>query len=91
MVKETNSASWNLPGGGMEHRDTDHQAMVRELYKEIGHTGTFTMEPISTQSMLLKSQSAMQLWIAYELALNTGKISIGKEVTGITFVDPITF
>lgn len=91
VVKEINNANWNLPGGGMEHHETDHEAMARELKEEIGYTGDFTMRPIGTQPMLLESKSAMQLWIVYEVTLDISKVSIGDEAVAIKFIDPVEF
>lgn len=83
VVKEMNDDNWNLPGGGMEHHETNHEAMARELKEEIGYTGNFTMQPIGTQPMLLESRTAMQLWVVYDVALDTSKVSIGEEATAL--------
>jgi ADP-ribose pyrophosphatase YjhB (NUDIX family) len=36
LVKRDNPALWELPGGGMFHRETPEQAVVREVYEETG-------------------------------------------------------
>lgn len=36
VVKEKGQTHWNLPGGGMDHGESYHEALARELQEEIG-------------------------------------------------------
>ena len=38
--KEGSMDTWSLPGGGWDHGETEHEAIARELYEELGYRGT---------------------------------------------------
>lgn len=38
MVKDSKSGRWEFPGGGVENRETEPEALKREVYEETGLT-----------------------------------------------------
>ena len=48
--KEQDSTTWNLPGGGWDHGESEFEALARELKEEIGYDGEY--EQIKAESLL---------------------------------------
>lgn len=88
--KEGTSQSWNLPGGGWDHGESEKVALARELQEEVGYTGKFTYQPITTAVFWLESMQAWLLWIVYEVTPETFDFSVGDESSAVAFIDPRT-
>lgn len=91
VVKEYDSDSWSLPGGGLDHGETFEECLLRELNEEVGYKGGIDdANIIGTHSMYLESKDACLLWLVCEVKLSNNKFCVGEYCNSIEFVDPRT-
>ncbi len=86
--QEGTSDSWNLPGGGWDHGETEYEALARELKEEVGYEGNFTAQPYKTAVFWLESKQAWLLWIVYNVRPENLNFSAGEHSSKITFINP---
>jgi len=88
LVKE-HGDKWSLPGGGIEHGETVHQALARELYEECKITAPFTEKVIGIETMPLVTHDVWLMWAVYEISIADGfEFGVGEDATDIAFIDP---
>jgi 8-oxo-dGTP pyrophosphatase MutT (NUDIX family) len=86
--KEQDSDTWNLPGGGWDHGESEMEALARELYEEVGYEGTFEAKPMATAVFWLESKQTWLLWIVYNVTTKSIDFSVGAHSSEITYIDP---
>ena len=89
--KEGSMDTWNLPGGGWDHGETEHEAIARELYEELGYRGGFSAKPRATATYWLESKQAYLLWIVYDVNTEHMNFRIGEDSTDVAFIHPDEF
>lgn len=67
LCVQEGSKVWSLPGGGMDHGETEHEALARELKEEIAYEGRFTARPLGVESRYMPWRQAYLLWVVYEV------------------------
>jgi len=87
-VKEHDSTTWNLPGGGWDHGETEKEALSRELFEEVCYRGDFSAKPVATMPFWLEHKQAWLLWIVYELTPDNFDFGVGEDCSEICFIDP---
>ena len=83
--------TWNLPGGGWDHGETEQEAIARELYEELGYMGDFSAKPQATATHWLESRQAYLLWIVYDVDTEHMNFRIGEDSTDVAFIHPDEF
>jgi 8-oxo-dGTP pyrophosphatase MutT (NUDIX family) len=92
LVVRENGGHWSLVGGGIDHGETEHQALMRELYEEALITAPFTEKIIGIEPVFVEEYDSWLLWIVYEINIEDGfEYGLGPDADEIKFVDPKIF
>jgi 8-oxo-dGTP pyrophosphatase MutT (NUDIX family) len=92
VVKETNRTWWDLPGGGMDHDETIHTALAREMNEEVGLTGGFTYRVIAVEDPgFLPHANVWQLRMIFEVKPDILPSETGDDGDELTYVNPEMF
>lgn len=93
LLIRTTDEGWELPGGGMDHGETPHHAIERELQEELGvAVEVESQTPIYVSSDLTKhgKRAGMwRLWLVYLAKVDSDQIVIGDDVDALdwAFID----
>lgn len=92
LVVRENDDHWSLVGGGMDHEESVHQALSRELYEEALITAPFRETFVGIEPVYLAQFETWMLWVVYAVELEDGyEYGIGQDADAVKFIDPLLF
>lgn len=94
LVVKENQADWSLPGGGWDHGESEHEALARELFEEVGFRGEFTSQIFTTATFWLAHRESWLLWLVYEVTIDNfdaQAFSVGADADAIAWMYPTEF
>jgi 8-oxo-dGTP diphosphatase len=91
LVVKENGSQWSLPGGGIDHEETIHDALKREMYEEALIDADFTETLLDTAILYLESKEAWLLWLVYKIAIDDFSYGVGQDADEVAFMNPEVF
>jgi 8-oxo-dGTP diphosphatase len=90
LVREWKN-DWSFVGGGIDHGETVHDALKRELYEEALIDAPFEEKFVEARSIWLPDSDMWALWLFYEINIENLKYGLGADADEIKFIDPASF
>jgi len=91
VVKEAGRTWWDLPGGGMDHDESIHEAIARELFEEVSMTGEFDYRVIDIDEPLyLTKANVWQVRVILHVTPKYMHFKPGEDGEAIAFMEPAT-
>jgi len=89
VVKETDRAFWDLPGGGMDHSEDLKSAIAREMKEEVNLDGDFSYRVIAVDEPVhLSAHNFWQIRLVFEITPANLVFSPGEDGDEVAFIDP---
>lgn len=85
MVSEK-SGDFSLPGGGMDHGESAHDCLARELYEEILLTTPFREKLIGMRTRFVETKQAWLMWLVYEIEYDELDFGTGEHADAVQWV-----
>jgi 8-oxo-dGTP pyrophosphatase MutT (NUDIX family) len=91
LVVKEKSDNWDLPGGGIDHGESDTEGLRRELIEEVAYEGNFSSSLIGVQTSFIPKYETWGIWVVYNIKTETNDFSVGPDASEIAFTDPRVF
>jgi 8-oxo-dGTP pyrophosphatase MutT (NUDIX family) len=91
LVVKENSNNWDLPGGGIDHGESDTEGLRRELMEEVAYEGNFSASLAGIQTFFIEKHDTWGIWVVYNIKTETNDFGVGPDASEIAFTDPNVF
>jgi ADP-ribose pyrophosphatase YjhB (NUDIX family) len=92
LVVKENGSQWSLPGGGIDHEESLHDALKRELFEEALIDAPFTETLLDTATMFVESKDAWLMWLICDISIGSGfSFGVGQDADEVAFMSPRSF
>lgn len=89
---DTFDGTWDLPGGGMEHGDSEAETFAKEFYEEaLIEAPIVSYRFVGLEPRYTPHKQAWWLGVFYEVIMPEGfAYGVGRDSSDVQFIDPLT-